>query len=466
MTSPLVTPQIKEEPNQAGVLDASSVPLVEIHQHLVHLSQLVQNLYGDLRHHQSRYEQAYLSEQQKLQHSVAAYRTLELENERLAQENRYCRDQLLPGYDNVLCRQAQENKDYEAKILDLESKARGKDEEHRQTLDALEGQLRERDQKLEELEASIQARSEIQDHPPPPPVARKRHKPSEITVKKHAPADRGTSKKFDLASSLFEQPSSSSSQLTRRDLLQDLQNVQNGANSIVTTAATGVSNATQQLQSAVSSAASSLADLDDIFPQNCSVGTKQLCFGYKHSSKNRTACRDLPFDLSGLMPDGAKDLPEAVTVKLGELVNSVAPLVRSLTSFPTSHLANTLIVGLLLTISITGSAVLLTLSQPANIARKFRNFSIRQRFLLHSLLGAACCCPFLLLAPLLFVLTDSPKKSPSWVVVKTGEVPALGFGALGCAVCLAVCLASLPAADWLQQKDAAGRGGDESSTHF
>jgi hypothetical protein len=134
-------------------------PIVELHQQLVDISHLARQAYDKLIAYQSVFQQAYLSEHQKLLQNVAAYNKLSLENERLMHENRYCKEQLLPEYDRVLSRQAQELQVKEEKILDVEAKnlaieekARGEEEESRRMIDSTVQVLQEQNEKIKELE--------------------------------------------------------------------------------------------------------------------------------------------------------------------------------------------------------------------------------------------------------------------------------------------------------------------------
>jgi hypothetical protein len=106
--------------------------------------------------HNSGYEQAYLSERDKLVQNIAAYKMLALENERLIQENNYYKQKLLPGYDCVFRRQEQEieevqrdARDSEAKNLEYDRKSRAEAEEHQSMVE----RLRVQDQRIKELEA-------------------------------------------------------------------------------------------------------------------------------------------------------------------------------------------------------------------------------------------------------------------------------------------------------------------------
>lgn len=106
--------------------------------------------------HNTKFEDAYHSEQHKLQQSVAQCKRLEHDNVRLAHENSYYRNELVPSYENVLELQAQALKDAEARSLELETTSRTLQEKHAQALELLKRQ----DQKVEGLQADVQVLSE------------------------------------------------------------------------------------------------------------------------------------------------------------------------------------------------------------------------------------------------------------------------------------------------------------------
>jgi hypothetical protein len=87
-----------------------------------------------------------------------AYEALAVQNEKLGRENTYCKQQLLPEYDHLLCRQIKqiqetqkELRDSEAKNMVLERERREVEEEHRSTLDTLNDRLKTQGQKIGEL---------------------------------------------------------------------------------------------------------------------------------------------------------------------------------------------------------------------------------------------------------------------------------------------------------------------------
>jgi hypothetical protein len=111
--------QYKHEP-----LSNVQEPLVKMHKHLVDISHLTRQSYGELMRHHSGYEQAYLSKRSKLIHKVAAYKALALEKESLDQENQYCKQQLLPEYDRLFRRQGHEIEEMQKEIRDSQARSR------------------------------------------------------------------------------------------------------------------------------------------------------------------------------------------------------------------------------------------------------------------------------------------------------------------------------------------------------
>ena len=110
--------------------------LVAIGKQLESICQQTQRLLED-----AKFEKAYRSEHQKLQHSVAECKKRELENDSLAQANTYYRNELIPSYDNVLQLQTQTLKETEAENLELRAKSRALEEKHEQTLERLQAEI-------------------------------------------------------------------------------------------------------------------------------------------------------------------------------------------------------------------------------------------------------------------------------------------------------------------------------------
>jgi hypothetical protein len=153
------------EPYEHEPLSNVQELLVKMHKHLVDISHLARKSYDELMRHHSGYEQAYLSERSKLMHNVTAYKTLELEKEKLDQENQYGKQQLLPEYDRLFRRQGQEIeetqkeiRESQARSREIEKKNHDEAERHKSIVDKLAELLQAKDQRIEELESEAKER--------------------------------------------------------------------------------------------------------------------------------------------------------------------------------------------------------------------------------------------------------------------------------------------------------------------
>jgi hypothetical protein len=121
-----------------------------------------------------------------------------------------------------------------------------------------------------------------------------------------------------------------------RDILQPLQSEAQSAANIVSTA---ISPAISKVQSAAS-AATALPDFNtvkEMIPRNCSLGTKQFCFGFD----NRTECNNLPLNLSNIVP-------ESVASFIGGQFQALQPLQGILAKVTMANIQVCLILGLVL----------------------------------------------------------------------------------------------------------------------
>jgi chromosome segregation ATPase len=95
--------------------------LEKVHSCLLHISHLTRGCYDELIRHCPRYHQAYLTEQAKLADTVAMYRSLENERQRLDQENRYYQRQVVPDQDRLISRQEREIHELQKKLQHSEA---------------------------------------------------------------------------------------------------------------------------------------------------------------------------------------------------------------------------------------------------------------------------------------------------------------------------------------------------------
>jgi chromosome segregation ATPase len=99
------------------------------------------------------YEQAYWSEHHKLAQHVVEQNALAVKMEELSKENRYCKQELIPRYDDLLHRQGkeiqkmqQEARSSEAEVLEYKYRLRERTEKHEDTMRSVAALLREKDQ--------------------------------------------------------------------------------------------------------------------------------------------------------------------------------------------------------------------------------------------------------------------------------------------------------------------------------
>ncbi|PSN59209.1 hypothetical protein BS50DRAFT_682398 [Corynespora cassiicola Philippines] len=223
--------------------------------------------------------------------------------------------------------------------------------------------------------------------------------------------------------------------------------LKSGANSLFGVAAARASDAADHVQSAVNSATSSAASsaaaflqgIEEHVPQNCSLGTRRFCVGYKLDLR----CSGLPFNLSSLLPDVVRDLPDPIESTIRERVDALSPLADSLAQFPVFYLPNTLIAGLVLVAVLTSLSIWLALDRLSRVAVILQKLNIGLRVPVVLVVGLVCCVPSMLLAFMVRTLVQKAEGLPSWVEVEEGEAGRLSFGVLGCALVLAV-LAGAP----------------------
>lgn len=90
-----------------------------------------------------------------------------MEKGRSDQEIRYCKEELIPQYDDLIQQQKQEVqemqeqlRDLEVKHLELEKEAYKENQEYQGRVDTVTGMLQARDRKIEELETQLRGLSE------------------------------------------------------------------------------------------------------------------------------------------------------------------------------------------------------------------------------------------------------------------------------------------------------------------
>ncbi|KAJ5033269.1 hypothetical protein J3E74DRAFT_295812 [Bipolaris maydis] len=254
--------------------------------------------------------------------------------------------------------------------------------------------------------------------------------------------------KFNFTDALADVLPSPTHALHDRDLLEDLQN---GAKSALNAAATKVidvasqaesriTSAVSQAESAISSATATLKSIEEIVPQNCSLGTKRFCIGYKQNIN----CSNLPLNFSSLLLEGVQKLPGPVQDAMRDRAEDLSQLVKSSTRFPALSVLDTLISGLVLMSIVMALSLSLALRRPQVVTRVFDRLKAMPRALTLLALGFICYSPLVLLGFILNTILKTASGLLMWIGVEKGGVCGLGFAALACALVLVLALPAAP----------------------
>ncbi|KAF2818075.1 hypothetical protein CC86DRAFT_435319, partial [Ophiobolus disseminans] len=217
--------------------------------------------------------------------------------------------------------------------------------------------------------------------------------------------------------------------LRDRGLLED---IHDGFSSALSAAATGVANAAGQAQGALSSAAASVEDVENRIPHTYSLGTRQFCVESKHA----TDCRDLPLNLSSLLPENIHKLPDVVEDALRERGDQLSSLMGPWNKLSSHTVPGILITEIVLMSLLTITSMCLELGALPWALRWLCQLGITLRVLATVVLGVILCTPLMVLASVLHEILRSAEKLPAWIVVDRGEVGRLSFGACACALIL------------------------------
>ncbi|KAJ6196458.1 hypothetical protein J3E72DRAFT_396355 [Bipolaris maydis] len=243
--------------------------------------------------------------------------------------------------------------------------------------------------------------------------------------------------KFNFTDALADVLPSPTHALHDRDLLEDLQN---GAKSALNAAATKVIDVASQAESAISSATATLKSIEEIVPQNCSLGTKRFCIGYKQNIN----CSNLPLNFSSLLLEGVQKLPGPVQDAMRDRAEDLSQLVKSSTRFPALSVLDTLISGLVLMSIVMALSLSLALRRPQVVTRVFDRLKAMPRALTLLALGFICYSPLVLLGFILNTILKTASGLLMWIGVEKGGVCGLGFAALACALVLVLALPAAP----------------------
>jgi hypothetical protein len=201
----------------------------------------------------------------------------------------------------------------------------------------------------------------------------------------------------------------SAANVVATDISPAISKVQSAASAAQSTANVVATAAISKIQSAAS-AATAINTAKEMIPRNCSLGTKQFCFGFY----NRTECHNLPLNLSNIVP-------EAVATFVGDQVQALEPLPWIL-----ANIQGCLILGLVLLILVM--AVILCL------AKCLLRLSICIGMVIIGVAGLLCCVPFAIPTFILFAVQSKIQNLPSNIEVQKGDVSYYCLGILFCGI--------------------------------
>ncbi len=209
----------------------------------------------------------------------------------------------------------------------------------------------------------------------------------------------------------------------------------------VFTAAPGIAS---QIDSAVGALATPVVDnLKQRIPNNCSIGTQLVCISYA----NNISCSKLPLNVSSLVSDAISSLPSTLADSIGgalrEGASELQPVADRLNGVLV-HFRQLLVLGgvlMLVPLCIFLYFVFIWLSGTAGVSSRS---GVRYQMVAFFSLGLVCCSPFILFTALFVLVQAKFTALPPWIEARSGEVSRLCFGALGCAVVMALLTAVTP----------------------
>lgn len=218
----------------------------------------------------------------------------------------------------------------------------------------------------------------------------------------------------------------------------------NNAQSAINAALTAVPGVASRIGSATVALATPLIeDLEQRIPNNCSIGTRLVCVGYAHD----ISCSELPFNLSSLVSGATSGLPSTLASSiegaLHDKVNQLQPMVDKLSTLSV-YLQQLLVLGGGLMVVLLISFICSTLVLLPDVASVVSRFGVPCRMVAVSSLGLVCCFPFILLTAFFAVIQARTRALPPWIEAQSGQVSRLCFGALGCAVVMALLTLAAP----------------------
>ena len=172
-------------------------------------------------------------------------------------------------------------------------------------------------------------------------------------------------------------------------------------------------------------------------PLLCSISTRCACLGYVLG----VSCSESPLNLSSLVSGVASSLPDAVPSRIEDAlrgrVNELQPIADRfgtvLVYFRWLLAIGGVFIVILFVLFVYFAFLLLS-----SVTNVLSRLSGPCRIALLSGLGKLCCSPLALLAALFAAVQAKTKTLPHWIEAQSGRVSGLCFGALECAVVMAM----------------------------
>jgi hypothetical protein len=200
-----------------------------------------------------------------------------------------------------------------------------------------------------------------------------------------------------------------------------IQSLQGGIQSAAAGAATEIPAAISQVQSAASTLSTAIpSSIEELIPQNLSLGTKEFCIGLPHN----VSCHSLPLNISSLIPTNVQKYfqPEW---------NDVEALNSALKQITPMAIYGALLLGLALMLVMAAMTVCSMFLPLICLSRILGSKIVKFGVLL--LLGTICCVLFIAPVVILSILNSKAKQLPSWIQAEHGEVGKLTVWSLGLA---------------------------------
>ncbi|KAF1961318.1 hypothetical protein CC80DRAFT_383912, partial [Byssothecium circinans] len=218
----------------------------------------------------------------------------------------------------------------------------------------------------------------------------------------------------------------------------------NNAESAINAVMTAAPEAASRIESAIGALATpSIEDLEQRIPNNISIGTRFVCVGYTRG----ISCSKLPLNLSSVVSGVTSGLPpmlsSSIDDALRDKVHHLQPTADRL-GVVSVYFGKLLALGAILMVVLLMFFVCSSFALLSRVTNVISRLGVPYKMVALLSLGLVCCSPFVLLTALFVAVQVRTKALPPWIEAQSGEVSRLCFGALGCAVVMALLTAVTP----------------------